>query len=35
MKSIRLSPSFTLALLQAREATMTHFRSVLNEMDFN
>lgn len=29
MKTIR--PSLTLALLQAREATMTHFRPALNE----
>ncbi|MFW1954916.1 MAG: homoprotocatechuate degradation operon regulator HpaR [Acinetobacter guillouiae] len=32
MKPIRLSPSLTLALLQAREATMMHFRPILNEM---
>ena len=30
MKKIR--PSLTLALLQAREATMTYFRPALNEM---
>ena len=30
MKKIR--PSLTLALLQAREATMTYFRAALNEM---
>ncbi|MCX5467400.1 homoprotocatechuate degradation operon regulator HpaR [Acinetobacter nematophilus] len=32
MKTIRLSPSLTLALLQAREATKTYFRPALNEM---
>ena len=32
MKPIRVSPSLTLALLQAREATMMHFRPILNEM---
>lgn len=32
MKTIRLSPSLTLALVQAREATKTYFRPALNEM---
>lgn len=32
MKTIRLSPLLTLALVQAREATKTYFRPALNEM---
>ncbi len=32
MNTIRLSPSLTLALVQAREATKTYFRPALNEM---
>jgi homoprotocatechuate degradation regulator HpaR len=32
MKTIRPSPSLTLALVQAREATKTYFKPALNEM---